>query len=380
MSSAKKSLLLSAFECERPSASKIRSLIIEAGADVNFKNNQGKTALMYAVQLNVSSSILKLLINHGANVDECDKWKRTPLMYTTCIRCQKNFCTNKKSVLILLNNGANASHRDFAGNTILHLEICSYLISLFIQYGVPIEAKDNAGDTPLMLHSLRNNRNKVHTLLSLGADPNCLDANSNTPIFYSSDPDIINNLIYYGADLDIMNESHENVFTAYLKRGWMDSLLTIVKNLLLLKGDISHLFFVESSFFYYKSKVDGIKLEMEKMKITNMTNELTFYEFCSKKKTRFSKFVNISKDQYFYTSDQIRKLFPLYHRIIEIRINYNEIDKCKIDMLKKLEKVVFKPFAFKDDPLCIALDYDCLFLVGRFLSIRELYNLLCASV
>ena len=54
-------------------------LLIDYGADLNLKDNEGKTALMLAKD----PAIAKLLIDSGANVNSHDKNGRTALMLTT---------------------------------------------------------------------------------------------------------------------------------------------------------------------------------------------------------------------------------------------------------------------------------------------------------
>ena len=90
--------------------SKIQDLI-ERGADVDAKDNNGWTPLHWASDSN-HIEIAKLLIDRGADVDAKDNWGWTPL------------------------------HRA-CGNNALELA------KLLIERGADVEAKDNVGWTPL---------------------------------------------------------------------------------------------------------------------------------------------------------------------------------------------------------------------------------------
>lgn len=60
--------------------SNIVKLLIEKGADVNKKNNDGKTALMFAVKYS-HSNIVNLLIKKNVNLDIEDRFGRTVYSY-----------------------------------------------------------------------------------------------------------------------------------------------------------------------------------------------------------------------------------------------------------------------------------------------------------
>lgn len=58
---------------------KMISLLIELGADVNIQDEDGQTALMNAIFVNATNSA-KFLIKHGANINVKDNNGQTPLM------------------------------------------------------------------------------------------------------------------------------------------------------------------------------------------------------------------------------------------------------------------------------------------------------------
>ena len=60
----------------------LAALLIKNGADVNAKNNDGVTPLMYATFRN-NYEVIKLLIKKGADVNARDYSESTALKYST---------------------------------------------------------------------------------------------------------------------------------------------------------------------------------------------------------------------------------------------------------------------------------------------------------
>lgn len=104
--------------------------IINKGADVNFKDNEGRTPIMYAVLNKNNLNIVKILINAGANVNVKDKNGTTPLMGA-----------------VSKNNNIN-------------------IIKTLIDAGANINAKDKNGFTPLKYAKANTNDKKVIELLN----------------------------------------------------------------------------------------------------------------------------------------------------------------------------------------------------------------------
>ncbi|MEZ0007722.1 ankyrin repeat protein [Flavobacterium sp. 28YEA47A] len=90
-------------------------ILVEAGCDVNFKNNAEENFLQQVIKTNLmkpelSLSYLEFLIGEGLDVNAQDIVQKTPLI--TAIEFNRN-----EYIDLLLQNGANPNHADKNGNT-----------------------------------------------------------------------------------------------------------------------------------------------------------------------------------------------------------------------------------------------------------------------
>jgi ankyrin repeat protein len=141
--------------------------LIEAGANINAKNDRGQTPLFLAKMrfedyFDNSEShkdawpIAKLLLSRGANIDTCDSEGLTPLLSAT-----KN--GDWEMVQLLLGENADASITDQSGQSAIHFvfESCRFfstewhedgaraVLKLLRLHGVDFNARDELGNTPL---------------------------------------------------------------------------------------------------------------------------------------------------------------------------------------------------------------------------------------
>jgi len=148
-------------------------LLLQYGADVNAKNDNGRYALHYAARgghhevaelLMVRDSLVDvadengqtplhvavergiagydvalLLLKSKAKVNAKDMWKRTPLHYAR----------RAKVASLLLREGAKVDARDEVGRTPLHSRRSPEVLQLLFKHGAEVDAGDNKGRTPL---------------------------------------------------------------------------------------------------------------------------------------------------------------------------------------------------------------------------------------
>ena len=137
-------------------------LLLGLGANIQVRDNDGKTPLHHAVALNdidknrSQFNIVRVLLARGADIDAKDSESITALC--TCLssfsRESENSCSRiKDTVKLLLSQGANTKAQDNQSRTAVHHAILSCcdmdIIELLLVYGVDINATDNQLQTAL---------------------------------------------------------------------------------------------------------------------------------------------------------------------------------------------------------------------------------------
>ncbi len=141
-------------------------MLIEAGADVNAKNNFGATALLWCAR---DGEKARLLIEHGADVNARSKQGRTPLMLASMREGGSDI------VALLLSKGADVNAADTRGETALGLA-AGYggidIVRLLIAKQANIHTANQKGQTPVIQASLESRPDVVRFLIRGGADVN----------------------------------------------------------------------------------------------------------------------------------------------------------------------------------------------------------------
>ena len=120
-------------------------------SDVNKKNKNGFTALMFAGAFR-DSDVVKFLIKNGANVNDSSQEGFTPLLLACLFR-------NYENVVTLLRNGADVNVKCYNGMD--SLSIASSIgqmdiVDILMEYGANINTIDDNGNT-LLMQTLKNN-------------------------------------------------------------------------------------------------------------------------------------------------------------------------------------------------------------------------------
>jgi ankyrin repeat protein len=84
-------------------------ILLEAGADINAKDDLGWTPLVWALRR--TPEVITILLNAGADINSQDKLGQTPLINAA------RTSQNPEVVTILLRAGADAKAKDNAGKT-----------------------------------------------------------------------------------------------------------------------------------------------------------------------------------------------------------------------------------------------------------------------
>ena len=143
-------------------------ILMNAGANIHTKDNEGKTSLMYAAYSH-DSECVDLLIKNKADIDLKDKNKRSALMYA-CMGSNWGLYSdiNPDVLKLLINAGASINEIDEEGNTALlyavdvyrhSFDFCSDddeiniygAIKLLIDNGANVNIKNKDGKSALSL-------------------------------------------------------------------------------------------------------------------------------------------------------------------------------------------------------------------------------------
>ena len=131
---------------------KVLKYLVSQGADVNAKDDNNETPLLFAVWHNpneqsVKVELMKCLVSHGADVNAGNNWGATPLLFVADF-------SDVEATKFLVSRNANVNAKTWDGHTPLHgaaannpnVEVVRYLFSV---RGADINARNNDGRTPL---------------------------------------------------------------------------------------------------------------------------------------------------------------------------------------------------------------------------------------
>lgn len=201
----------------------IINLLLQNGADVNAKTNDGWTVLMRAAEYNENAEVIKILIDAGANVNaKDDDW--TALMYAA-----KN-STNSDVIKALIDAGADVNAKDDDGWTALMMAAeyneNAEIVKILIDAGADVNAKNDNGNTAMMRAAFNNkNPEIIKILIDAGADVN---ANTKTKVggtaliaaaMKNTNPEVIKTLLDSGANINACIENYGFITAAFYALG-----------------------------------------------------------------------------------------------------------------------------------------------------------------
>lgn len=151
----------------------IVELLIKHGADVNAKNKIGNSPIYLAAKYG-TFEIIETLLKNGADVNIKNNRNITPLIVLINGRINKDFI----NLLLKYGAGKSINTRDKDGDTALMLaftkQIYEESILDLIKAGADINEKDKSGNTILMLASLKNYGKVIEHILNLKTSNNVI--------------------------------------------------------------------------------------------------------------------------------------------------------------------------------------------------------------
>ena len=230
------------------STREVMELLISRGADVNARDVADMTALHHCASARLNKRCVGELVSAGASVNAGDIYGYTPLMvFIQETPAPSSGDVNVDSGVELVRRGAAANTTDRRGQTLLHL--CSgvmnkevmerkgtKLISELVHLGADVDARTKVGNTPLHFAILNFwfSKGCVSQLVSLGAKVNASDKDGNTPLMLAvlnkrRGPEVSALLIDLGADVNMCNEDGETALHLAAKNGYSGHAEELVK-------------------------------------------------------------------------------------------------------------------------------------------------------
>jgi ankyrin repeat protein len=152
---------------------KVRQLLAD-GADVNFANRLGVTALMVAAQWN-RPEIVRFLLSKGADVEAVENSSGCNALMFACLS------GNPDLVSLVLEHGAPVDSTNIDGRTaLITAAFCGAIkvVRVLLEHGADIGAMDRFGENALTQASMAGHRDVENLLVRKGADKTRKVANS----------------------------------------------------------------------------------------------------------------------------------------------------------------------------------------------------------
>ena len=153
--------------------------LLAAGANVNARNKNGTTPLMFAgAQYGPGEKCTEMLVKCGAKPDNQNEFGETALMWAVTDG-------SEKSALALIESHADLNLQDTNGNTALMRAISHGqrdAAKAMIRKGTRLNVQNNAGQTALFWAAAKGDAEIVKLLLDAGADPLAADKSGGTAL------------------------------------------------------------------------------------------------------------------------------------------------------------------------------------------------------
>lgn len=191
--------------------------LISYGVDPNIPNNLGETPLMAASSffgsIFSSSETIEVLINAGAQIDAVDNQGRSALF--------KAIKSNRIPLAVkLIEKGANVNLANSKGQYPFMLAMEKEnpeLIKALIKAGADLNFTNEEGRTPLMMLALVGKNELVEAFIEAGADINKQDSLGQTALMLAIDkypyPETVKILVKAGADASIQDLNGETAIS-----------------------------------------------------------------------------------------------------------------------------------------------------------------------
>ena len=173
-------------------------LYLQAGANPNMINREGKTALTYAKDIKAAQLLLD---HHGADINKTDAFGKTPLFHIKD-KDLLNFYLERPELKKVFS--------DRQGRNPLHTQHDPEILYALAWSGIDVNQQDEHGNTPLHYHM--DSVDAMRCLLICGADPNIANHDGITPLAMCDSKSVLALLYYSGVDLSNLDSQGKSAW------------------------------------------------------------------------------------------------------------------------------------------------------------------------
>jgi ankyrin repeat protein len=210
-------------------------ILIDAGVNMNIVDPKDGTTPMHAAAMCGSHRLLHKLITAGADVNSTNNRKQTPMHV---LRDRTNPGDAKLSAIVLLAAKADVNALDEDGNTPLHAAARAGLhdcVSLLIETGAVVEARNRGGRTPLMYACVGETAGfvAVTVLIAAGVDVCAKASAGETALHFaakSGSSDVISVLIDAKVDVNATTDAGDSAGHWAARTGRVDNLKLLLEH------------------------------------------------------------------------------------------------------------------------------------------------------
>ena len=213
----------------RKASPEIYRSFIKYGWNVNSCTQSGMTILMFAVN-KTSLEYVKILVNSGADVNLRDDEGRTPLMYID----YDNDNESTEKLRLLIEHGADLNKKNNEGkNAFIYAAKSIYyrpeIVKIFIDSGIDINYQGNNGRDALEIMNLQNNDSRKQEIFYREVLPLMIKSGADSKFYDNTSLYEYNKLCY---EFRYINKSYNIYKIEYIRRLFYDAIINYDLDLL----------------------------------------------------------------------------------------------------------------------------------------------------